>query len=103
MRILVGVAVGFVIGLICLVGVYGAAHPMIDQAFTSLHAPAIYLAQRLIRGESVLMVIPFTIVLQWVLTGGVVGLVFHLRHRSKIARSVTNSASSGSATGNVEG
>ena len=81
-RILVGAGGGLVIGLACLVQVLGWASWFPEGPFEVLHTPALLLTTGLVHGEAGWSVIPFAVVAQWVLTGAVVGLVYHVRRES---------------------
>jgi len=83
MKLLIGSGVGLVFGVLCLLQVVGLLSWMPIQLFTALHTPAMFLAGLVVHGERGWNLIPYTVVVQWVLLGAVVGGVFQLLARSK--------------------
>jgi hypothetical protein len=83
MRILIGTGIGFVIGLLALIQFMGWFQFCPGDAFMTVHTPAVFLAGLVVHGEAGWDVIPFTMVVQWLIIGALVGVVIHLRYVSK--------------------
>jgi hypothetical protein len=82
-RILIASGVGLLFGLLCLLQAAGVFYWIPETVFFPLHAPALFLAGLFIHGEQVLMLVPVTIVVQWIIVGALAGLIWHLVHGSK--------------------
>lgn len=83
MRILIGTGGGFLVGLLALIQFMGWFQFCPSDAFRAVHAPAVLLAGWVVHGEARWDVIPFTMVVQWLIIGALVGVVFHLVYVSK--------------------
>lgn len=105
MRILIGTAIGLVIGAAFLLNVLGWVSWCPSGVFMVLHYPTVLLAGAVFPGEAGFWdSLPF-VTLQWPVLGGLVGVVLHLSHKagnSALQRkpgsaSISNSGASGSA------
>ena len=82
-RILIATGAGLIFGLLCLLQAAAVFHWMPESIFFPLHAPAVFLAGLIIHGERALGLVPVTILIQWILVGGVAGLIWQMLYGSK--------------------
>ena len=70
--------IGLLFGLLCLIQTLGVLTWMPPDIFRVLHSPATFLSLLLVPGEGAWDVIPYAVVLQWVVVGGAIGVLLHL-------------------------
>ncbi len=78
MRILISTGIGFAVGLVFVVQLFGFASLIPVGIFRTIITPAIIVAETLSRRSGGWSIIPYTIVAQWTIIGAVVGLISKL-------------------------
>ena len=92
MRVLIGIGGGVAVGVLFLIQALGTAHWCPPGLFVILHFPSSVLAFALSQGETDLMRFPpYVVVVQWTFLGTLVGVILHLKHRSKASPSENDS------------
>lgn len=86
MRILIGMGGGLVVGVLFLIQFLGWCEWFPSGGFMAIHAPALILADLLVRGEAGWSVIPFALVAQWLGLGAIAGIVLQLSRGRKDSR-----------------
>jgi len=84
LRMLVCIGISLIIGVLCLLQVVSDLNWMPADVFRILHMPAISLAGLLVHGETAWDVLPYTVVLQWVVLGILAGSVSLVCKRKRL-------------------